>query len=55
VRKVRGLAKPSRADEIAFARAVEEIAASTERLLFEKKERRFCASYQGFDIHCACR
>lgn len=33
VRKISGLARPSQADEAAFARAVDEIAASTERLL----------------------
>ena len=33
VRKVSGLRQPSAADEAAFARAVEEVAASTERLL----------------------
>ncbi|MFN0166648.1 MAG: DUF2277 domain-containing protein [Bryobacteraceae bacterium] len=33
VRKVSGFHKPSRANEAAFARAVEEIAFSTERLL----------------------
>lgn len=33
VRKVSGLAKPSRADQVAFEQAVDEIAASTERLL----------------------
>ena len=33
VRKVSGLGKPTAADQPAFARAVDEIAASTERLL----------------------
>jgi hypothetical protein len=33
VRKVSGLNKPSQADEAAFARAIEEVTASTERLL----------------------
>ena len=33
VRKVSGTAKPSRANEQAFARAVEEVAAATQRLL----------------------
>ena len=33
VRKVSGLNKPARADEAAFARAIEEIAASTSKLL----------------------
>lgn len=33
VRKVGGIAKPAAADEAAIARAVEEIAATTERLL----------------------
>jgi hypothetical protein len=33
VRKVSGSQKPSHADEAAFGRAVDEIAASTERLL----------------------
>lgn len=33
VRKVSGVNKPARADEEAFARAVDEVAATTERLL----------------------
>jgi hypothetical protein len=33
VRKVSGLGKPSHADEAAFARAVDEVAAATEKLL----------------------
>jgi hypothetical protein len=33
VRKVSGLARPSAADEAAFDRAIEEVAASTARLL----------------------
>jgi len=33
VRKISGFTKPSRANEEAFARAVEEVAASTQRLL----------------------
>jgi len=33
VRKISGFAKPSRANEAAFARAVEEVAASTQRLI----------------------
>jgi hypothetical protein len=33
VRKVSGLNKPSQADEAAFARAVDEVASATERLL----------------------
>jgi len=33
VRKISGFAKPSRANEDAFARAVDEITASTQRLL----------------------
>ena len=33
VRKVSGLNKPSQADEATFTRAIDEIAASTERLL----------------------
>ena len=33
VRKISGFAKPSRANEEAFAQAVEEVAASTQRLL----------------------
>jgi hypothetical protein len=33
VRKVSGLNKPSQADEAAFEQAVDEVAASTERLL----------------------
>ncbi len=33
VRKVSGIPKPSQADDAAFQRAVDEIAASTERLL----------------------
>lgn len=33
VRKVSGSTKPSKANEAAFARAVEEVAATTERLL----------------------
>jgi hypothetical protein len=33
VRKVTGLNKPSQADEAAFARAVDEVSAATERLL----------------------
>jgi hypothetical protein len=33
VRKVSGYRKPSRANEVAFDRAVEEIAASSEKLL----------------------
>jgi hypothetical protein len=35
VRKVSGSAKPSKANEAAFGRAVEEIAATTNRLLAE--------------------
>jgi len=35
VRKVAGSSKPSRANEHAFARAVDEIAAATQRLLDE--------------------
>jgi hypothetical protein len=35
VRKVSGFTKPSRANEEAFARAVDEITATTERLLAE--------------------
>ncbi len=35
VRKVSGFHKPSRANEVAFEKAIEEIAASTERLLAE--------------------
>ncbi len=33
VRKVSGLQKPPQADEAAFARAIDEVTASTERLL----------------------
>jgi hypothetical protein len=33
VRKVSGLAKPSQADQAAFARAIEEVTAATEKLL----------------------
>jgi hypothetical protein len=33
VRKISGFAKPSRANEAAFARAVEEVAAASSRLL----------------------
>ena len=33
VRKVSGAAKPSKANEMAFARAVDEVAAATNRLL----------------------
>jgi hypothetical protein len=33
VRKVSGAAKPSKANELAFARAVDEVAAATNRLL----------------------
>jgi hypothetical protein len=33
VRKVSGSAKPSKANELAFARAVDEVAAATQRLL----------------------
>ncbi|MEO8877646.1 MAG: DUF2277 domain-containing protein [Polyangiaceae bacterium] len=33
VRKVSGLAKPSAADEVAFAHAIEQVAAATEELL----------------------
>ena len=33
VRKISGFTKPSRANEEAFARAVDEVAASTQRLL----------------------
>jgi hypothetical protein len=33
VRKVSGLQKPSRVDEATFARAVDDVAAATERLL----------------------
>jgi hypothetical protein len=33
VRKVSGSAKPSKANELAFARAVDEVAAATNRLL----------------------
>jgi len=33
VRKISGFAKPSQANEEAFARAVEEVAAATQRLL----------------------
>jgi hypothetical protein len=33
VRKVSGSAKPSKANELAFARAVEEVAGATQRLL----------------------
>ena len=35
VRKISGFTKPSRANEAAFARAVDEVAAATERLLNE--------------------
>jgi hypothetical protein len=35
VRKVSGFTKPSRANEAAFARAVEEVAAASQRLLDE--------------------
>jgi hypothetical protein len=35
VRKISGFTKPSRANERAFARAVDEVAASTRRLLDE--------------------
>jgi hypothetical protein len=35
VRKVSGMTKPSKANEAAFARAVEEVAAATSRLLSE--------------------
>ncbi|HJZ88313.1 MAG TPA: DUF2277 domain-containing protein [Polyangia bacterium] len=33
VRKVSGIHKPSHADEVAFTRAIDDVAASTERLL----------------------
>ena len=39
VRKVSGTNKPSRADEAAFERAIEEVAATTTRLLEELTER----------------
>src|SRR4051812_19906214 len=39
VRKVSGLTKPTVADAAAFARAVEEVAASTKRLLATLPER----------------
>jgi hypothetical protein len=39
VRKVSGLQKPSTADEEAFARAVEEVASATERVLASLKAR----------------
>lgn len=35
VRKISGMAKPSRANEAAFARAVDEVAAASGRLLAE--------------------
>jgi hypothetical protein len=35
VRKISGLTKPSRANEAAFARAVDEVAAASQRLLDE--------------------
>jgi hypothetical protein len=35
VRKISGFTKPSRANEAAFARAVEEVAAASQRLLDE--------------------
>ena len=35
VRKISGFTKPSRANEEAFARAVDEVAAATQRLLAE--------------------
>lgn len=39
VRKVSGLQKPSQVDEAAFARAVEDVTAATERLLGTLKAR----------------
>ena len=39
VRKVSGLQKPSSADEPAFARAVDEVAAATERVLASLQAR----------------
>lgn len=39
VRKVSGINKPSAADQAAFDRAVEEVAASTEKLLAGLSER----------------
>ncbi|HEY3821536.1 MAG TPA: DUF2277 domain-containing protein [Polyangiaceae bacterium] len=39
VRKVSGLQKPSVADETAFARAVDEVAAATERVLASLQAR----------------
>jgi len=36
VRKISGFAKPSQANEEAFARAVEEVAAATQRLLEQR-------------------
>jgi hypothetical protein len=39
VRKVSGLSKPSRVDEATFARAVDDVAAATERLLASLQAR----------------
>ena len=47
VRKVSGLNKPSAADEAVFARAVDEIAASTERLLAQLACRGTVRSREG--------
>ena len=47
VRKVSGLGKPSDADGAAFARAVDEIAASTERLLASLSARGTVRTREG--------
>ena len=39
VRKVSGLSKPSRVDDATFARAVDDVAAATERLLASLQAR----------------
>jgi hypothetical protein len=47
VRKVSGLQKPATADEAAFARAIEEVAGTTERLLAALPERGRARTREG--------
>ena len=47
VRKVSGLGKPTASDEAAFARAVDEITSSTERLLATLPERGEARTREG--------
>lgn len=47
VRKVSGINKPSAADQAAFDRAVEEVAASTEKLLADLSDRAHKRTREG--------